>query len=47
MSPCHLGPRGEGKAASPLVPVMSLVHRVLLGSLGKKNILLAEKGQVS
>lgn len=47
MSSCHLGPRGKGKAVNSLIPVMSLVHLILLGLSGEKNILLAEKGQVS
>lgn len=29
--PCHLGPHGKGKAASPLTPALSFVRLVLLG----------------
>lgn len=44
MSSCHLGPRGKGKAVSPLIPVMSLVHLILLGLSGEKKYLSGREG---
>lgn len=35
--PCHQGPHGKGKAASPLTPALSFVRLVLLGLTVEKK----------
>lgn len=46
-SSCHPGPHGSGKAASPSILPRLLLTSRCWASLGRKRILLAEKGRVN